>query len=71
VALSELVAGVIAAHLPLAEARRIDLGATPTTGEPVVDGEQEALRILISNLVSNASATPRRRQGRRHGRRRR
>jgi two-component system OmpR family sensor kinase len=54
VALSELVAGVIAAHLPLAEARRIDLGAMPTTGEAVVDGEEEALRILISNLVSNA-----------------
>jgi two-component system OmpR family sensor kinase len=54
VALSELVAGVIAAHLPLAEARRIDLGAMPTTGEAVVDGEEEALRILVSNLVSNA-----------------
>ncbi|MER2624184.1 MAG: histidine kinase dimerization/phospho-acceptor domain-containing protein, partial [Accumulibacter sp.] len=54
VALSELVAGVIAAHLPLAEARRIDLGAMPTTGETVVEGEEEALRILISNLVSNA-----------------
>ena len=54
VALSELVAGVIAAHLPLAEARRIDLGEMPTTGEAVVDGEEEALRILISNLVSNA-----------------
>jgi two-component system OmpR family sensor kinase len=54
VKLVDLVAGVIAEHLPLAEARRIDLGATPTSGEPVVDGEQEALRILVSNLVSNA-----------------
>jgi two-component system OmpR family sensor kinase len=54
VKLVDLVAGVIAEHLPFAEARRIDLGATPTSGEPVVDGEQEALRILVSNLVSNA-----------------
>jgi len=54
VKLVDLVAGVIAEHSPLAEARRIDLGATPTTGEPVVDGEEEALRILVGNLVSNA-----------------
>ncbi|HOG04299.1 MAG TPA: ATP-binding protein, partial [Accumulibacter sp.] len=54
VKLADLVAGVIAEHSPLAEARRIDLGATPTTGEPVVDGEEEALRILVGNLVSNA-----------------
>ncbi len=57
--LAELVAQVIADHLLLAEARQIDLGATPSTGECVVKGEHDALRILVSNLVSNAlSYTP-------------
>lgn len=52
--LAELAARVIADHLPLAEARRIDLGATPTSEFVWVDGEEDALRILLGNLVSNA-----------------
>lgn len=52
--LAELVAQVIADHLPLAEARQIDLGAAPAAGASFVNGEADALRILVSNLVSNA-----------------
>ncbi|HNC50895.1 MAG TPA: ATP-binding protein [Accumulibacter sp.] len=52
--LVELAVRVIAEHLPLAEARRIDLGATPTSEAVRVDGDEDALRILLGNLVSNA-----------------
>ena len=52
--LGELAAQVIADHLPLAEARRIDLGATPTGRPGMVSGDAEALRILIGNLIGNA-----------------
>jgi two-component system OmpR family sensor kinase len=54
VGLGELAATVIATQLPLAEAKRIDLGATASRGEDVVSGDEEALRILITNLVGNA-----------------
>jgi len=54
VRLGELVATVITAQLPLAEAKQIDLGATPGSGEDLVSGDEEALRILITNLVGNA-----------------
>ncbi|KFB70839.1 MAG: Sensor protein QseC [Candidatus Accumulibacter phosphatis] len=54
VQLAELAAQVIAEHLPLADARRVDLGVTPTAREGVVTGDPEALRILVGNLVSNA-----------------
>lgn len=52
--LGELVARVIADHLPLAEAKQVDLGATPASGEFVIGGDEEALRILLANLVGNA-----------------
>ncbi|MBK7952717.1 MAG: two-component sensor histidine kinase [Candidatus Accumulibacter sp.] len=52
--LGELAAQVIVEHLPLAEARQIDLGATPAVGASVVQGEEDALRILLGNLVGNA-----------------
>lgn len=52
--LGELAAQVIADQLPLAEARQIDLGATPSVRAGVLDGDEEALRILVGNLVSNA-----------------
>ncbi|SBT07429.1 Integral membrane sensor signal transduction histidine kinase [Candidatus Accumulibacter aalborgensis] len=54
VRLDDLVASVIVDHQPLAEARRIDLGMVPTGQLAVVDGDQDALRILLANLVSNA-----------------
>lgn len=54
VRLDDLAAAVIAAQLPLAEAKAIDLGGAVTSGEVLVTGDQEALRILITNLVSNA-----------------
>lgn len=54
VRLDDLVASVIVDHQPLAEARQIDLGMVATGQTAVVDGEQDALRILITNLVSNA-----------------
>lgn len=52
--LGDLVATVIAAQLALAEAKGIDLGAAPGTDNDVIRGDQEALRILITNLVGNA-----------------
>ena len=54
VRLDDLVASVIVDHQPLAEARQIDLGMVPTDQTAVVDGDQDALRFLITNLVSNA-----------------
>ncbi|WP_300336301.1 ATP-binding protein [Accumulibacter sp.] len=51
--LADLAATVIAEQLPLAEARSVDLGATPAGGE-VVMGDRDALQILLSNLVGNA-----------------
>jgi two-component system OmpR family sensor kinase len=51
--LRELVNAVIADHLPLAQAKSVDLGVA--LGESAtVDGESEALRVLIANLVDNA-----------------
>lgn len=52
--LRQLAAQVIADHLPLAEARRIDLGASPQQQPCIVSGDADALRILLANLVSNA-----------------
>jgi two-component system OmpR family sensor kinase len=52
--LRQLAAQVIADHLPLAEARRIDLGASPQQQPCMVSGDADALRILLANLVSNA-----------------
>ncbi|HCN67959.1 MAG TPA: two-component sensor histidine kinase, partial [Candidatus Accumulibacter sp.] len=58
--LRQLAAQVIADHLPLAEAREIDLGAPPQQQPCIVSGEADALRILLANLVSNAlRCTPR------------
>ena len=52
--LADLAATVIAEHLPLAEARSVDLGATSADGEEVVSGDRDALQILLGNLVGNA-----------------
>ncbi|MFO1431578.1 MAG: ATP-binding protein [Candidatus Competibacteraceae bacterium] len=51
--LLELARTTVMEYLPLADARSIDLGLTPS--EPVtVPGESENLRILLGNLVDNA-----------------
>ncbi|MEP7205744.1 MAG: ATP-binding protein [Casimicrobiaceae bacterium] len=51
--LSEIARLVVAEHAPLAAARQIDLGigeATPF----VIQGDPEALRVMLGNLVDNA-----------------
>jgi two-component system OmpR family sensor kinase len=52
--LAELAAQAIADLLPLAEAKAIDLGADRLEPGLVLDGEREALRSLLGNLVDNA-----------------
>lgn len=53
VALDELVREVVAEMVPLADARRIDLGMS--VAQPAaVNGDPEALRTLVRNLVDNA-----------------
>jgi two-component system OmpR family sensor kinase len=52
--LGALAADVVAAHAPLAQARRIDLGLARCDPGLIVHGEREALRRLVSNLVDNA-----------------
>jgi two-component system OmpR family sensor kinase len=58
--LAQLAAEAIAEHMPLASARRIDLGlALPEPGAKsatpvVVDGDAPSLRTLLGNLVDNA-----------------
>lgn len=54
VALADLVAQVVADQAPLAEAKRIDLGATDIDELATVQGDQGALRTLLTNLVDNA-----------------
>lgn len=52
--LAQLARLVVAEHSPLAEGKRIDIGAS-TPDEPVViPGDAEALRTLIGNLLENA-----------------
>ncbi len=54
VALPEIVAEVLAEQSILAEAKGIDLGATDSAKEAVVEGDPGALRTLLANLVDNA-----------------
>jgi two-component system, OmpR family, sensor kinase len=51
--LAEIVTQVVAEHLPVAEARSIDLGALHVVDAAVL-GEPMAMRIMLANLVSNA-----------------
>jgi two-component system OmpR family sensor kinase len=51
--LDELVRDVVAEMVPLADARRIDLGMSASRPTAVV-GDAEALRTLVRNLVDNA-----------------
>jgi two-component system OmpR family sensor kinase len=53
VALAEVARLAVADAMPLAQARRIDLGV-PATDEGQTDGHAEALRILMRNLLDNA-----------------
>ncbi|MEQ6342592.1 MAG: ATP-binding protein [Gammaproteobacteria bacterium] len=50
----ELVRLVVAEHIRLAEARQIDLGVSSADNNVLVQGDADALRILIANLVENA-----------------
>ena len=52
--LCELLAQAIADHALLAEAKRIDLGATRPAERVVVPGDSASLRALLANLVDNA-----------------
>jgi two-component system OmpR family sensor kinase len=52
--LAELAALAIAELLPLAEAKGIDLGAGELAAGAVLQGDREALRSLLYNLVDNA-----------------
>jgi two-component system OmpR family sensor kinase len=54
VSLAELAAGVAADHAGLATARGIDLGITASDSAAVVQGNADALRTLVANLVDNA-----------------
>ncbi|MDA8225285.1 MAG: ATP-binding protein [Betaproteobacteria bacterium] len=52
--LSRLARKVLARHLMLAEAGGIDLGMLAEQPVAVVDGDEEALGLLLDNLVENA-----------------
>src|SRR5574337_2148211 len=52
--LAELAGLAIADLLPLAEAKNIDLGAGELAAGAVLQGDREALRSLLGNLVDNA-----------------
>src|SRR5574337_33200 len=52
--LAELAGLTIADLLPLAEAKNIDLGAGELAAGAVLQGDREALRSLLGNLVDNA-----------------
>ncbi|MGE5384588.1 MAG: ATP-binding protein [Betaproteobacteria bacterium] len=54
VALDEIARQVVADHATLAAARDIDLGIAATTPDAKVEGDPEALRTLLANLVGNA-----------------
>ena len=51
--MSELARGVLADLAPIAEAKSVDLGMTRSEAA-LVDGDGEALRILLANLMDNA-----------------
>jgi two-component system, OmpR family, sensor kinase len=52
--LGALAAEVVAAHAQLAETRGLDLGLARRDPDLTVEGEEEALRTLLSNLIDNA-----------------
>ena len=54
VRLAELVRQSVVAHSPLAEAAAVDLGVADADETLAVEGDADALRILIDNLVANA-----------------
>lgn len=54
VSLAALVRTVVVDHERLAEAQGIDLGVTDTDESAVVQGDADALRTLLANLVGNA-----------------
>ncbi len=54
VQLDALVRQAVADHAVVAEARRIDLGVTQAAEAAAVQGDPDALRTLLSNLVDNA-----------------
>ncbi len=54
VSLAELVRRSVVEHGRIADVRHIDLGVTQADEAARVSGDVEALRILLSNLVSNA-----------------
>jgi two-component system OmpR family sensor kinase len=54
VALVELARAVVAEHSPLAQAKAIDLGLTAGDEAATVNGDPDALRVLVANLVENA-----------------
>lgn len=52
--LGELARGAVIEHVRIAEARDIDLGVARVDDETIVNGDAEALRIVLANLLSNA-----------------
>lgn len=54
VALGELARQVVAEHMPLAEAKDIDLGVAAADDALTVRGDPAALRVLLGNLVENS-----------------
>jgi two-component system phosphate regulon sensor histidine kinase PhoR len=54
VALNTLIAQVVAVHHPAAEAKNLMLTFTPASELPVVQGEENQLAQVITNLVGNA-----------------
>jgi two-component system OmpR family sensor kinase len=54
VALTPLLAGVVADHSALADSRDIDLGVEPAGGDIVLQADADGLRVLLNNLVDNA-----------------
>jgi two-component system OmpR family sensor kinase len=53
VPLGELARQAVAEHLPLAEAKEIDLGLAAADEAATVQGDPAALRVLLANLVEN------------------
>lgn len=51
--LGDIARLVVAEHAPLAVAKRVDLGVSDSQGG-VVQGDPEALRVMLGNLVDNA-----------------
>jgi len=52
--LAELARNVTARHLPLAEAKHIDLGIAHIDDHAIIPGDATTLETLLSNLVENA-----------------